>query len=452
MALGFVIWFVAFAFFLPFTSQDSSSLIVLAVCILALSLMLMANITDARPRPVHLMFCIYMIFFYLLPGYLHTAYGRFPFFAAGYSPPQIFQATIVIAVFLLCVMVGYSVAFPSRGAPRIVIPANLSTAVLICAGVAAVAGAMYGFGALLASRGEESGVLASPSRLIIGTLARSGAFYAFIFSIIAFRHQRDLAGLLTMLATCGLFLFFNSPVAISRSALASYFIIGFFVFFRVGRMQKLALALALVASQGTLFSYISHISRGAVGSEFNLSPLEYYIDSGDFDGLQSTIDVVEMHDQQGAKGGVNLLSAILFFVPRDFWPEKSIGTGGEAAMFLGYPFINISSPLPSEFYVDFGMPGVVILSLLFGLFVRLCDDYFMHFKMTRDLVGQTYVATVAGWLFIFVRGSLIGNLGPILLSLTIAGICHRLTTTPALVHQDDEEAEACDAEDRVTTF
>lgn len=79
---------------------------------------------------------------------------------------------------------------------------------------------------------------------------------------------------------------------------------------------------------------MSAIARGDPETAFELSPFEYYVTSGDFDGLQSTINVVAMHDGKGGKEGLNLLSAILFFVPRSVWPE---GTGWEAGVYEGYP-------------------------------------------------------------------------------------------------------------------
>ncbi|WP_156964580.1 hypothetical protein [Methylocapsa aurea] len=432
--LLFSISFVSFRLAIPYQPQYGESLTILAACICALFVMLLDNLLDPRPRPVHLLFCIYMIFYYLLPGYFHTVYGRFPFFEAGFAPDKVLNAAIVVAIFIICATAGLSINFPSRGgAPRVTIPANLQNAALFCAAAAVVAGAMYGFGSLLTVRGEDvfADTLPSPTRLIIGAIARSGSFYAFLFAIFAFLSQKSAPVLVMAIVTGSVFLLFNSPLAIPRYVLASYLIAAFCVFLKVTRIQKLALALALVASQATLFSYISYISRGDPSTTFRFDPFEYYVTSGDFDGLQSTINVVAMHDEKGGKEGINLLSAVLFFLPRSFWPQKSMGTGPEAGIYAGYPFVNLSSPLPSEFYVDFGLPGVVVLSFLFGLFVRLCDDYLLHFKKTSDPVGQVLVGTVAGYIFIILRGSLVATLGPIALSLFIASVCHRFTTRPS---------------------
>ena len=450
LAFCAAILLVLFCFVAPFRSQYGESLIILALTISALSLMLVDNLFDERPRPVHLLFCIYMIFSFLLPGYFHTVMGRFPFFAAEFSPERILNAAIVVAVFVVCVWIGYGIDFSPRYVGRqVIVPAKLFTALLVCGGAAFVAGAMAGFGSLRAPRRDDvlADALPSPDELIISEVARSTSFFAFMFSAFYVRFEKTITALLSVIAAFGFFLFLNSPLTIPRSMVASYLIGMFFVFFRVTRLRKLILTIALVSSQVTVFSYLSYISRGDRETAFRFSPFEQYVTNGDFDGFQSTINVVAMHDERGGKEGVNLLSALFFFVPRKFWPEKSMGTGPEAGMFAGYPFVNLSSPLPSEFYIDFGLAGVVVLSSLFGIFVRLCDEYYSRFKKTDDLVGQVVISTVAGWIFVILRGSLVATLGPIALSIAIAFVCHRYATVPVSRGQDlahspcDDEAE-----------
>lgn len=77
-----------------------------------------------------------------------------------------------------------------------------------------------------------------------------------------------------------------------------------------------------------------------------------------------------------------------------------------------------------------------MLSLLFGLFMKLCDDFFKHFKKTKDFTGQLLVATFAGYIFIILRGSLVATLGPIVLSTAIAMICHKYTTVSVSTNRD----------------
>jgi len=384
-----------------------------------------------------------MIFYYLLPGYFHTAYQRFPFFGAGYNPAQVLAASKVVAVFLIFFLVGYSMDFRFRGGePRVVVPKRLFGVTVFCTAATLVAGAMLGFGSLLVHirEGNLTDTLPSPDRLMLESVSRCSSFFAFMFGLFLFRAKKTVMSLALILITSSIFFILNSPLAVTRFVIGSYIISTFLVLLRFDRMQKFALVLALVGAQAGIFAYVSYLSRGDLNSEFRWSPAEDFVSSGDFDGFQSTINVVAMHDELGGKGGVNLASAMLFFVPRTLWPGKSPGTGGEAAIYEGYPMVNISSPLPSEFYIDFGILGVFVLSLFFGLFIRLCDDYFLHFKKTLDLTGQVLVASIAGYLFIILRGSLVGTLGPCALSLTIAAICHWYVTNPVSVASCDERA------------
>ena len=201
-----------------------------------------------------------------MPGYLHIAYMRFPFFSAGYSPNQVLSATNVISAFLICFVAAYSINFSSRGvAPRVIVPARLFNATLFCVAAAVVAGAMLGFGSLLRENRDMtvSDVLASPSILIMEAIARCCSFYAFIFAVFSFQHKKDAAKLFTLLTASSVFILFNLPLSITRFLLGSYIITTFMVFLPFKRIQKLALATALVASQGTIF-LISAIFQGEI--------------------------------------------------------------------------------------------------------------------------------------------------------------------------------------------
>jgi oligosaccharide repeat unit polymerase len=434
--LLFLIVLIAFLNLFPNRVNYEYPLLILGIAISALFLMLLDNLFDTRSRPVHLLFCIYMIFSYLLPGYFHTASGHFPWFEAGYSPSKVLSGAIVVLVFLMCTIITYSVDFAPRGASsRGIIPIRLTITILFWAVAALIAGVMFGIGSIRAPRGDDADELVAPGSLIIASLAHYGSFYAFAFALVALKCRHKLIDIMIMIFTMSIFLVMNSPLAIPRSTILSYVILILCMFISFSRTQKLVLVLILVASQLTVFSYLHYLQNGAQTKDYHFSPVDEYTTNGDFDGFQSTINVVAMYDGMGGKGGVNLLSAMFTFVPRDLWPakligEKSRGTGVEAGIYQGYPFFNLSSPLPSEFYVDFGMPGVVALSLLFGFLLRFCDDYFTHFKKTSDLIGQILVGTVAAWIFVIMRGSLAATSGPIILCLAIAGFSHRYCTAP----------------------
>ncbi len=143
-----------------------------------------------------------------------------------------------------------------------------------------------------------------------------------------------------------------------------------------------------------MFSYISYLSRGDLSASYARSPLEEFTKSGDFDGLQSTINVVAMHDELGGKGGVSIASPFFSSCPSRCGQKNPEGQAEKPRSSSAIPCI-IFLALPSEFYVDFGIPGVILFSLLFGLLVRMGDDRFAFYKERSDYLGQIMIATIA---------------------------------------------------------
>ncbi len=73
--------------------------------------------------------------------------------------------------------------------------------------------------------------------------------------------------------------------------------------------------------------------------------------------------------------GKQLLGVLLFFVPRDFWPGKPVGSGAFMAEFHNMTFTNISANYFAEGYINFGFMGIVLfLAVLCYLLAKL--DYF----------------------------------------------------------------------------
>ena len=69
---------------------------------------------------------------------------------------------------------------------------------------------------------------------------------------------------------------------------------------------------------------------------------------------------------------------MLFFVPRNYWLDKPVGSGYEMANHLNYTFNNISMPFLGEGYVNFGVFGVTIFAMMLGVFMGLVDKFFSY--------------------------------------------------------------------------
>lgn len=98
--------------------------------------------------------------------------------------------------------------------------------------------------------------------------------------------------------------------------------------------------------------------------------------SVDFDGFQQTVNALWFVEQHGHTYGYHLISALGFFIPRSLWEGKALPASYPVAESRGYTFQNLSLPLWSELYVEFGVIGMIVLVFLIGRFSRRADDAF----------------------------------------------------------------------------
>jgi len=84
-----------------------------------------------------------------------------------------------------------------------------------------------------------------------------------------------------------------------------------------------------------------------------------------FSNIMATLDYVGKH---GFSYGYQLLSALLFFIPRSVWEAKPNSTGKLVGEYLiedyGFNFSNLSNPLVSEGYINFGLLGVFAAAVI----------------------------------------------------------------------------------------
>lgn len=105
-----------------------------------------------------------------------------------------------------------------------------------------------------------------------------------------------------------------------------------------------------------------HMKGGGVASAFNT--LNYDA----FSNIMATMDYVK---EYGFSMGHQLLSAFLFFIPRGLWKDKPISTGELVGNHLidtyDFTYSNLSNPLVSEGFINFGIVGVIIAPILLSI-------------------------------------------------------------------------------------
>lgn len=99
-----------------------------------------------------------------------------------------------------------------------------------------------------------------------------------------------------------------------------------------------------------------------------------------YDAWANGIATLDMVKKYGFTEGNQILGALLFFIPRDFWVSKPIASGQMLGEYMVENYhhwmTNISMPYVFEAYLDFGLPGVILFSAAFAIIVFFLDAYY----------------------------------------------------------------------------
>lgn len=98
--------------------------------------------------------------------------------------------------------------------------------------------------------------------------------------------------------------------------------------------------------------------------------------SGDFDAFAQLVNTISLVETHGVSYGRQMLGVLLFWFPREAWPNKPLDTGVVVAEFMGYSFTNLSAPLWAELFINWGHPGVFAGMVLFGWLIKVFDQRF----------------------------------------------------------------------------
>lgn len=113
-----------------------------------------------------------------------------------------------------------------------------------------------------------------------------------------------------------------------------------------------------------------------------------------YDAFANIGVTMEYVDNYGFSYGYQLLGGLLFFVPRSIWTVKPYSSGqviGEYLIgFYDFSFANISNPLVSESYINFGLVGVLITPIILAFFLLY---------MIRWLNGESYLKKIMAFYF-----------------------------------------------------
>lgn len=138
-------------------------------------------------------------------------------------------------------------------------------------------------------------------------------------------------------------------------------------------------------------------------SNFNYESYSFNYNSVDFDAYQMLLEAIKFTDATEIKYGSNIITSILFFIPRSIWKSKMELSGAIIANYYGAAFTNLSCPYVAEFYVAFGSFGVMFFSVLLGFIIKKLDNWFSGYSIKK--IGYSSIAL--GISIYWFRGSML---------------------------------------------
>jgi oligosaccharide repeat unit polymerase len=201
-----------------------------------------------------------------------------------------------------------------------------------------------------------------------------------------------------------LLLFAAPPTSMPRFAVAAMYMPLMLLYLKVFS-KKYVFPLSLVMALFILFPLLEIFRYTLINlSDISISSMVLGLfTAGHFDSYQSLMMILK---DKTVTYGLQLVGALLFFIPRVLWPDKPIGSGEFMAEKLQLSFNNISANYFSEGYINFGYFGILVFVIVLA---KICGHFDSIWQKGR-LVGPPrrvamYLTSLA-LLFFMLRGDL----------------------------------------------
>lgn len=233
---------------------------------------------------------------------------------------------------------------------------------------------------LTKSAGEAAfGFINQAGTLILTFFMRNGATFAAAYAILGFKAKKwglfwPAAAVLLLLISC-------SPFGMPRfQAAAIYIGLMLIAFPGLSRRSLYVYGFVVVFLIG--FPFINHMREenlldldiGMALKDAVKNMVDMLI-GGHFDGYAMLFKAQHHVATFGLSWGRQMLGAMLFFIPRAWWPDKPTGSGHlvQQSAGLSGPYLNMSASLIEEGYINFGFCGILLFAGLMAFMNHRLD-------------------------------------------------------------------------------
>lgn len=245
---------------------------------------------------------------------------------------------------------------------------------IVCSFIAlAIAVILIGFKDLFSRGNNQVDFGVGFVNVIISNFIRTIPVYALAYSL--YYYKKNKLNLFKILTLIFLLVFLNYPVSISRYWIGTVYIgIGIIAFGKLLKSKTfdvgIVFVFAVIFPLFQVFKWytLEELFNGT--ATFNLATV---YNNADFDAYSLLTRTFEYIDSFGITYGKQLLSSVLFFIPRIIWPTKAIPTGELIASSQNQFFTNLSAPLQAEGLINFGYIGIILYAIILAKVLKYMD-------------------------------------------------------------------------------
>lgn len=287
----------------------------------------------------------------------------------------------------------------------------------------------------LLARATSSIVYADNSSLsmLIAHLLEAVSYFSVIVAVLYYKRKSRKLGLVVVNIMCLLLAYF--PTGLARYAAASIYLgvaITIFDGLKKGRLFPLLFLAGFIVVLPLLNAFrnmsFENVSLVAQLQKIMSNAFTEWLE-GDYDAYTLLVLTIKHVQTNGIAYGYQFLGVLLFWVPRSFWPDKPIGSGHTVATALGWEFTNLSCPLPAEGYINAGIIGVILLSIILGIVFNKIDTMFWahYFQKCDNVIWLDLLyPVICIYVFFISRGDMLSSVAYVTAYIVVGSLIYKL--------------------------
>lgn len=246
---------------------------------------------------------------------------------------------------------------------------------------------------------EDTTSISSPFAMVVMQTVRPISIICLMYYLLAPNKKKIIVGLLLLLAILTIF-----PTSVARFYAAAVYLPLLLVAFKFTKIKNL-FSLIFMIGLLVVFPFLNNFRNYDVNQKIKFGFDFEMFATGHFD---SYFNFALIYFEDIITYGQQLLGVLFFWVPRSVWPSKPIGSGALLAEKLNLSWTNISANYFAEGFINFGIFGILLFTIVIAYFAALIDKKFwVLFINKENNFFKVLYFIILSMLFFTLRGDLL---------------------------------------------